>query len=182
MPSAEHLTGGDRKETIGPELADVISRLRRAMRRGARAVDPQSRLSVAQLELLSCLAENPGARPGQVARMLRLAPSTEATLANGLRKAGLVTREGGEGDRRTASLGLTPAGDVAVSRWQQLNERLLRAALQVLAPASHEALTAALPALRELADAIDGLAEASAAEAPPADGTQLRRDRTEHPG
>jgi hypothetical protein len=29
---------------------------------------------VAQLEFLSCLAENPGARPGQLARMLRLAP------------------------------------------------------------------------------------------------------------
>lgn len=94
-------------DSRGAELADVISRLRRAMRRAARAADPVGNLSVAQLELLSCLAENPGARPGQLARMLRIAPSSEATLASGLRRAGLITRSGGERDRRTASLSLT---------------------------------------------------------------------------
>jgi len=102
------------------------------MRRAARAADPVGNLSVAQLELLSCLAENPGARPGQLARMLRIAPSSEATLASGLRRAGLITRSGGENDRRTASLSLTRAGEAAVTRWQQVNEvraahdRLLR--------------------------------------------------------
>lgn len=142
----------------------MVSRLRRAMRRAARAADPGSTLSVAQLELLSCLAEHPGARPGQIARMLRLAPSSEATLAGGLRRAGLITRAGGEADRRTASLRLTPAGEMAVTRWQGLNERLLRAALAELAPVSRQALSAALPALRELADAIDSLADAPADE------------------
>jgi len=58
------------------------------MRRAVRAADPETSLSVAQLELLSCLAENPGARPGQVARLLRIAPSSEATLAGGLRRTG----------------------------------------------------------------------------------------------
>src|SRR5689334_23457632 len=94
------------------------------MRRAARAADPGGNLSVAQLELLSCLAENPGARPGQLARMLRIAPSSEATLASGLRRAGLITRSGGENDRRTASLSLTKAGEAAVTRWQHVNERL----------------------------------------------------------
>lgn len=144
---------------IGAEVADVVSRLRRAMRRAARAADPESTLSVAQLELLSCLAEHPGARPGEVARLLRLAPSSEATLAGGLRRAGLVSRAGGQEDRRTASLRLTAAGEAAVSRWQGLNERLLRAALASLAPPSTQALGAALPALRELAGAIDSLAD-----------------------
>ena len=85
------------------DLADAVSRLRRAMRRAARAADPGSGLSVAQLEMLSCMAENPGSRPGQLARLLRLAPSSVATLSNSLRQAGLVTRTGGEGDRRTAA-------------------------------------------------------------------------------
>lgn len=147
------------RDLIGSDLADVVSRLRRAMRRAARATDPAGMLSVAQLELLSCLAENPGARPGQIARLLRLAPSSEATLASGLRKAGLVARACGEGDRRTASLRLTPAGEAAVSNWQRLNERLLRAALAGLPPASREALAGALPALSELAGAIDVLAD-----------------------
>ena len=114
---------------------------------------------MAQLELLSCLAETPGARPGQLARMLRLAPSSAATLVGGLRQAGLITRAGGEGDRRTASLRLTPAGEVAVSRWQSLNERLLRAALDMLSPERRSSLDSALPALRELAGAIDALAD-----------------------
>ena len=144
----------------GAELADVISRLRRAMRRAARAADPGGNLSVAQLELLSCLAENPGARPGQLARMLRIAPSSEATLASGLRRAGLITRSGGENDRRTASLSLTMDGEAAVTRWQQVNERLLRSALTELPPASRDVVAAALPALRDLAGLIDALADA----------------------
>ena len=143
----------------GTELADAISRLRRAMRRAARAADPGASLSVAQLELLSCLAENPGARPGELARLLRIAPSSEATLASGLRRAGLITRSGGEQDRRTASLSLTMAGRVAVTRWQEVNERLLRSALTELSPASRHVVESAVPALRDLAGAIDAQAD-----------------------
>jgi DNA-binding MarR family transcriptional regulator len=129
------------------------------MRRAARAADPGASLSVAQLELLSCLAENPGARPGQLARMLRIAPSSEATLASGLRRAGLITRAGGADDRRTASLSLTPAGQAAVLRWQQVNERLLQAAITKLPATSREVVESALPALRDLAGLIDALAD-----------------------
>lgn len=81
----------------GLAVADVVSRLRRAMRRAARAQGSGGQpgrlpggLSVAQLEFLSCLAENPGARPGQLARLLRLAPSSVATLVNGISRAQLV--------------------------------------------------------------------------------------------
>jgi hypothetical protein len=56
------------QEQIGPELASIVSRLRRAMRRAARAADPDLGLSVAQLELLSCITEHPGIRPSQLAR------------------------------------------------------------------------------------------------------------------
>jgi DNA-binding MarR family transcriptional regulator len=153
-------------DSRGAELADVISRLRRAMRRAARSADPGAHLSVAQLELLSCLAEKPGARPGQLARLLRIAPSSEATLAGGLRRAGLIIRSGGEGDRRTASLSLTVAGEAAVSRWQQVNERLLRSAIIELPPASRDVVESALPALRDLAGLIDALADAPPAVRP----------------
>ena len=141
------------------DLADAVSRLRRAMRRAARAADPGSGLSVAQLEMLSCMAENPGSRPGQLARLLRLAPSSVATLSNSLRQGGLVTRTGGEGDRRTASLDLTPAGETAVLRWKTLNERLLGLALRDLPPDTRVTLVDALPALADLAGAVDALAD-----------------------
>jgi DNA-binding MarR family transcriptional regulator len=173
VPSADRVgavaerSGGDAPDPLGLEIADVVSRLRRAMRRAARASGPDGRLpgglSVAQLELLSCLADNPGARPGQLARLLRLAPSSVATLVQGLRRSGLVSRTGGQRDRRTASLLLTPDGTAMVARWQELNQRVLQAAIASLGPASRDALDAALPGLQELTGAVDALADEPAA-------------------
>jgi DNA-binding MarR family transcriptional regulator len=155
-------------DPAGPELADLVSRLRRAMRRTARArqateAPPGSRasaaaLSVAQLELLSCLAETPGARPGQLSQLLRLAPSSVTTLVNALRADGLVTRISGP-DRRTAELRLTDAGTAAVRRWHATNEAIVSAALGSLPAGSRAALRQALRAFRELTAAIDALAD-----------------------
>jgi DNA-binding MarR family transcriptional regulator len=160
------LAGGPPLDATGQDIADVVSRLRRAMRRAARAVGTSGTLpgglSVAQLEFLSCVAENPDARPGELARLLRLAPSSVATLVNGLLPAGLITRTGGDPDRRTAVLRLTAAGEEAVVRWQQINERILQAAITALAPASRAALATCLPALRELTAAVDALADGRA--------------------
>ena len=152
------------QEQIGPEMADIVSRLRRAMRRAARATDPALGLSVAQLELLSCMAEHPGVRPSQLARMLRLAPSSVATLLNGLQSAGFVMRTpggdaGGAGDRRTVSLDLSGAGAAAVTRWHQVNEDIIQAALATLPERDQAALRDAAPALRDLTASIDALAD-----------------------
>jgi len=152
------------REQIGPELADIVSRLRRAMRRAARAADPGLGLSVAQLELLSCMAENPGIRPSQLARMLRLAPSSVATLLSGLQSAGYVTRTPGGpagegGDRRTVSLDLSERGAAAVRRWLRVNEGIIQAALASLPQRDRAALGDAAPALRDLTASIDALAD-----------------------
>jgi DNA-binding CsgD family transcriptional regulator len=158
------------REQIGPELADIVSRLRRAMRRAARAADPGLGLSVAQLELLSCMAEHPGIRPTQLARMLRLAPSSVATLLSGLQSAGYVTRTPGGprgpgrpagegGDRRTVSLDLSERGAAAVSRWHRVNEGIIQAALGSLPQRDRAALGDAAPALRDLTTSIDALAD-----------------------
>lgn len=151
-------------EQIGPEMADIVSRLRRAMRRAARAADPALGLSVAQLELLSCMAEHPGVRPSQLARMLRLAPSSVATLLNGLQSASYVMRTpGGEhgsaGDRRTVSLHLSDEGTAAVTRWHRVNEQIIQAALASLPPRDQATLRDAAPALRDLTISIDALAD-----------------------
>lgn len=160
LPAKHPAAGSD---PVGLAIADVVSRLRRAMRRAARAAGGDGKLpgglSVAQLELLSCLAENPGARPSQLARLLRLAPSSVATLLQGLMRAALVSRTGGQPDRRTASLLLTPDGTAVVGRWQEINERILQAAIASLGPASREALDAALPGFRELTEAVDAQAD-----------------------
>jgi DNA-binding MarR family transcriptional regulator len=145
----------------GPDaaLADLVAQLRRAMRRAARAASPANTLSVAQLELLSSLAEHPGARPSQLARQLHLAPNSVTTLVNGLAGQGLVSRGSGSGDRRTVALRLTAAGAAAVREWQATNEAILQAAVTSLHPGWQHLLAAALPALRELVGAIQDLAD-----------------------
>lgn len=148
----------------GYPIADVVQQLRGAMRRAARAADPASTLSVAQLELLACVADHPGARPSQVARLLRLAPNSVTTMANSLRTRGLVTRTSGADDRRTVVLGLTEAGMDAVRRRQTVNAEILRRALAALHPGWQHLVTAALPALAELVGAIDELAAEQAAD------------------
>lgn len=140
-------------------LADVVARLRRAMRRAARASDPDNALSVAQLELMSCLAENPDSRPSELARLLNLAPNSVTTLVNGLRAKDLVTRADGSTDRRTVVLTLTESGRQAVHNWHSTNATILHSALAELHPAWQHLLTASLPALRELVQAIDSLAD-----------------------
>jgi DNA-binding MarR family transcriptional regulator len=150
------------QEQIGPELADIVSRLRRAIRRAGRAADPSLGLSVAQLELLSCMAEHPGIRPGQLARMLRLAPSSVATLLSGLQSAGYVrrTRAGQDaGDRRTVSLHLSDEGLAVVRRWHRVNEEIVRTALAALPQRDQAALRDAATALRDLTASIDALAD-----------------------
>lgn len=179
-PSAAAAPAHAGADPLGLEIADVVSRLRRAMRRAARAAGRDGKLpgglSVAQLELLSCLADSPGARPGQLARLMRLAPSSVATLVQGLKRAGLVTRTGGQRDRRTASLMLTPDGTAVVGYWRRVNEQILQAAITSLGPASRDALDAALPGLRELTGAVDALADDPAGGPGPPDG------RTRTPG
>jgi DNA-binding MarR family transcriptional regulator len=150
------------QDQIGPELADIVSRLRRAMRRAARAADPALGLSVAQLELLSCIAEHPRIRPSELARLLRLAPSSVATLLGGLQSAGYVTRTPGAdtaGDRRTVSLDLSDQGAAAVRRWHQVNEGIIQTALAALPEQDQTTLRDAAPALRDLTVSIDAQAD-----------------------
>jgi DNA-binding MarR family transcriptional regulator len=129
------------------------------MRRASRAVHPGPSLSVAQLELLASLAEHPGARPGQLARRLRLAPNSVTTLVRALLALGMVTRTSGQPDRRTAALHLTSAGADTLERWQAANTAILHTALAALPAGQQHALDLALPALDHLIDQIDALAD-----------------------
>lgn len=127
------MTGGE----SGPQpdgLAEGIARLRRArlrraLRRGARVADPGNTLAVAQLELLTALAEHPGARPGQLARRLNMRPNTVTTIVNALSARGMLDRVTASGDRRAVELTATKAGREAVLAWQATNAAVLHLAL-----------------------------------------------------
>lgn len=140
-------------------LAEVVARLRRAMRRAARTAAPDNELSIAQLELLSCLSENPGSRPSHLARLLNLAPNSVTSLVNGLHSRGLIARSADHDDRRTVVLNLTEDGEHAVSAWHATNAGILRSAFGDLHPGWQHLLSAALPALGELIEVIDAQAE-----------------------
>jgi DNA-binding MarR family transcriptional regulator len=150
----------DPQPDTGVLLADTVARLRRAMRRAARAADPGNPLSVAQLEVLACVADQPGVRPGRLARQLMLAPNSVTTLVNALHARGLLARAGAAGDARAVALTLTEKGRDAVDGWRTTNTALLQAALGMLDEGHQHALQAALPGIRELAQAVDALAEA----------------------
>ena len=143
-------------------LADGIARLRRALRRGARVADPGNPLAVAQLELLSALTEHPGARPGQLARLLNMRPNTVTTIVNTLAAQGMVTRAAADADRRAVELTATDTGHQAVHAWQATNAAVLHLALSTLPAPQRRALAAAAPALNALAQAVDRLADAQA--------------------
>ena len=141
-------------------LAEVIARLRRALRRGARVADPSNRLAVAQLEVLSAVTEQPGVRPGHLARQLHMRPNTMTTIVNALSAQGMVARVSSAGDRRAIELTATHAGHQAVLTWQATNAAVLHLALSTLTAPQRRALGAAVPALDALARAIDRLADA----------------------
>jgi DNA-binding MarR family transcriptional regulator len=148
-------------EQVGRRLADTVARLRRSMRRAARASAPDNPLSVAQLELMARLAERPGSRPGELARALRIAPNTVTTLVNALVRARMVRRDDDPADRRTIRLTLTGHGEAALARWESTNEAILSRAQARLDDDQRIALRTALPALARLIEEIDSDAEAN---------------------
>jgi DNA-binding MarR family transcriptional regulator len=148
-------------------LAEGIARLRRALRRGARVADPGNTLAVAQLELLAALAEHPGSRPGQLARLLNMRPNTVTTIVNALSARGMLRRVAAEDDRRAVELTVTEAGQQAVLAWQATNAAVLHLALSTLPARQRRALAAAVPALDALARAVDRLADTAGTPAEP---------------
>jgi len=161
--------GDGRAET--DRLANGIARLRRALRRAARVADPENPLAVAQLELLSALAERPRSRPGQLAQLLHMRPNTVTTIVNALVDHGMVTRVSADEDRRAIELTATEAGHEAVAAWQSTNAEVLLVALGRLTAPQRRALATAAPALEALARAIDQLADEPT---PPTDGRPHR--------
>ena len=114
---------------------------------------------MAQLELLSVVAEHPGARPGQLARLLHMRPNTVTTIVNALTARGMMSRATADGDRRAIELTVTDAGQQAVHAWQATNAAVLHLALSTLPEPQQRALAAAVPAIDALARAIDRLAD-----------------------
>jgi DNA-binding MarR family transcriptional regulator len=94
----------------------------------------------------------PGIRVSEAARELLLAGNSVSSLVNRLTKEGYLVRETDPEDRRSALLLPTPASESRLRERDARRGALLREQLAGLSDEDRAALSAALPALRRLAD------------------------------
>lgn len=137
-------------------LTEAVTRLRRALRASIRTDYPWETLPMAQVELMQVVGEHSPARISELATRQRLAPSTVSGLIGQMITAGLVVREVDPVDRRASVVTLTDAGREQLAAWTGAHERRMDAALAALDDDDRAALTAALPALFQLAENLGG--------------------------
>jgi DNA-binding MarR family transcriptional regulator len=151
------------RAALGADLAAVVARLRRVLRRAVRrnAVDP---LPPAASEVLMSVANRPSVGVTEVADDLRLAPNTVSTLVRQLVDRDLVVRSTDPADRRAARLDITPAARARIEAHRDRRAETMERALAQLEPAQREVLAVAVPLLHRLTDALEADQEESGEE------------------
>ncbi|MFI6038616.1 MarR family winged helix-turn-helix transcriptional regulator [Streptomyces sp. NPDC051315] len=149
------------EETLPEELADALVGVQRLLRRRLRAGLTAPHLRGAEVELLRLVETRPGIGVSDAAKELYLAGNSVSTLVNQLVRDGYLVRETDPADRRAARLLLTGAAEARLRDWKQRRTALVGRHLARLDAADQEALRAALPALRTLADHLHEEAEES---------------------
>ncbi len=137
------------------ELADVLRRLRRSLRRRVRGSGAFPPLQEAQLELIRLLSASPGLRVQQAAATLQLRPNTVSTLVAGLVRLGLVARVADPADGRAVRLELTAAARRRISHWRDTHHAVLGEAMTHLDGDDLDAVAGAMDALRRLATRLE---------------------------
>ncbi|MGW1624637.1 MarR family winged helix-turn-helix transcriptional regulator [Streptomyces sp. NPDC002172] len=141
-------------ETFPEELADALVGIQRLIRRRLRRGLTRPRLRGAEVELLRLVESRPGIGISDAAKELYLAGNSVSTLVNQLVKDGLMRRETDPADRRAARLLLTEDAEKRLADWHRRRAELVAGHVARLDEADREALRAALPALRRLADTL----------------------------
>ncbi|MEV5959287.1 MarR family transcriptional regulator [Streptomyces sp. NPDC051987] len=148
-------------QTFAEELADALVGIQRLIRRRLRRGLVLPRLRGAEVELLRLVESRPGIGISDAAKELYLASNSVSTLVNQLVRDGYLRRETDPADRRAARLLLTDDAEKRLADWHRRRAELVTDQLARLAEADREALRAALPALRRLADTLHEEAEES---------------------
>jgi DNA-binding MarR family transcriptional regulator len=68
---------------------------------------------------------------------------------------GLLTRSRADSDGRSVRLAVTPAGAERVAQWQDIRADVAGRALDLISEPDRQAITAAIPALRRLAEQME---------------------------
>lgn len=171
-PSAE---ASSRRAQGGPEskpdasapaglarLNSIVSPLRRGLLKAARAAEHLPDLPEAQIEVLRALPAGAVRSPGELAAELGLSRPTVSNLLREMERAGLVTREASEADRRRVEVRASTRALGLLERFDRASAAILAAALAELDDTDRAALAAALPALERLRDAVQGAARGGA--------------------
>jgi DNA-binding MarR family transcriptional regulator len=143
-----------RADQVWP-LAEVVTRLRRALRSSVRSEFAWERLPMAQIELMQRLADEPQLRVKDLAVRHRLATNTVSQLVQSLVTAELVDRQADPQDRRAVVLTLTEKGAEVLRLWLAANEDRLQAALHELGDSDRAAILAVVPALTRLVEKLE---------------------------
>ncbi|MFJ1705068.1 MarR family winged helix-turn-helix transcriptional regulator [Kitasatospora sp. NPDC088346] len=139
---------------LADDLAEVLVGIQRLLRRRLRSGLTAPRLRGAQVELLRLVAARPGIRVSVAAKELFLAGNSVSTLVNQLVGAGLLRRDPDPADGRAALLHPTPEAAARLAAWDARRSALVREQVARLPEPDRAALTAALPALRRLAEGL----------------------------
>lgn len=153
LPGAGQPAGGLPVAGLAAELLAAIS----AIRRVVRLAWAQQPLPPAQSELLRLAAARPGIAVAEAARELHLAQNTVSTLVGRLTAQELLSRGRDAADGRTALLTVTGKAQRRLAEYRDLRAELADRALAQLSPGDQRALSAAVPALKRLAERMEAL-------------------------
>ncbi|MFJ6730135.1 MarR family winged helix-turn-helix transcriptional regulator [Streptomyces sp. NPDC091281] len=141
------------QQDLPADLARLVWTLHRTLLQATRAPAGEHVRPPAQVELLQLVTDQPGVSVREAARLLRMQPNNVSTLVTLLVKDGLLERAPDPADRRQAQLRPTPR---MLAEGREVNAGIYRnveAALGTLSPDAVDRIAAALPHLRDLAEA-----------------------------
>lgn len=127
----------------------VLSALRLAMGISVEAADEIGDLSTVQLRAITVLSERPGANLGELAHGMAVSLSVTSRLVDRLVVAGLAQRRPSPTSGREISLRLTPQGERALRRYDDLRLAKVRERLRAFPTEQAEQVVAALQRLVE---------------------------------
>ncbi len=132
--------------------AEVAARMRLAIARIYRQLrqDNTEGLTLTQLSTLVRIEENQPVRPGQLATLEGISPSTLTRLIASLEEEQLIERLTDPTDGRVSHLQLTETGRSTLDTVRSRRTALLQSRLATLTAEERTALLAALPALEHL--------------------------------
>lgn len=142
-------------EALAAEFGGAYSQLRRTLRRTTRREVGLTILPEAQRELLKLVDEHPGVTVGGAAELLQVADNTVSTLVRQLVTAGYMQKVRDPINRRVVHLELLPPAYERFARFRDTRADVLLRAFSALDEDSKQAISRAVPALRELAEKLD---------------------------